>query len=113
MQKLMKQQPGTIQVAAWLMVAVQSVDTPSALKTVNSVLYVLQVYLWKQKFQHPCSIPPTKRPSLPPPAPLDRSHSYSYLNRLFMEACTQVDVGDDAVVVCVCRRVLHHRSAPG
>ena len=112
MQKLMKQQPGTVQVATWLMVAMWSVDTPSALKTVNSVLYVLQVCHWKRKFQHPSSIPPTKRPSLPPPAPLDQSHSYSYLNRLFMEACTGVDNGGDAIVVCVCRRVLHHRLAP-
>ena len=95
MQKLMKQQPGTV--------------TASALKTVNSVLYMLQVCHWKPKFQHLSSIPPTRRPSLPPPAPLDQSHSYSFLNRFIVEFTGE---GSDAIVVYVCRRVLHHHSAP-
>ena len=95
MQKLMKQQPGTV--------------TASALKTVNSVLYMLQVCHWKPKFQHLSSIPPTRRPSLPPPAPLDQSHSYSFLNRFIVEF---IGEGSDAIAVYVCRRVLHHHSAP-
>ena len=109
MQKLMKQQPGTVQVATCLIVAVSSVDTASALKTVNSVLYMLQVCHWKQKFQHLSSIPPTRRPSLPPPAPLDQSHSYSFLNRFVVEV---IGKGSDTIVVDVCRRVLHPHSAP-
>jgi hypothetical protein len=108
MQKLMKQQPGTVQVATCLMAAVSSVVTASALKTVNSVLYVLQVCHWKQKFQRLFSILPTKRPSSPPPALLDQSHSYSYPNRFIVDV---VGKPTDTIVVCICRRVLHHHLA--